>query len=87
MPVPISVTMAAAARGRGSAGRQRSRWAAQGLSVIEAAPTGEAAREIALVAKAIFGPLAQRAVHENDQLQTTGQAGQCRCVGRGGRGA
>ena len=36
--------------------------AAQGLSVIEAAPASEAAREVALLAKAIVGPLAQRAV-------------------------
>jgi chromosome partitioning protein len=36
--------------------------AAQGLSVIEAAPASEAAREVALLAKAIVGPLAQWAV-------------------------
>ena len=32
------------------------------LSVIEAAPASEAAREVALLAKAIVGPLAQWAV-------------------------
>ena len=36
--------------------------AARGLSVIEAAPASEAAREVALMAKAIVGPLAQWAV-------------------------
>jgi chromosome partitioning protein len=36
--------------------------AAQGLSVIEAAPNSEAAREIALLGKAVLSPIEQRAV-------------------------
>jgi chromosome partitioning protein len=36
--------------------------AAQGLSVIEAAPNSEAAREIALLGKAVLTPIEQRAV-------------------------
>jgi chromosome partitioning protein len=36
--------------------------AAQSLSVIEAAPNSEAAREIALLGKAVLSPIEQRAV-------------------------